>query len=121
MRFYLDEDLPPRVAEMARQRGLDIVSAHEFRRWGMDDRDHLALAAADDRCLVSQNAPDYRALTLEFQAQGFPHAGVLLLSEALPNHAFAAIVEALIQYAGEHPGTAPPYLVDYLRRAREQR
>jgi hypothetical protein len=77
-------------------------------------------AAADNRCLVSRNAPDYRALTVAFQEEGYPLAGVLLVSEALPNHAFAALVAALVEYARDHPGAAPPYFVDYLRRAREE-
>lgn len=117
MRFYLDEDLPPRVAMLARDRGLDVVSAHEFGRWGMDDGDQLSLAALDGRCFVTRNTHDFPGLSREFQEAGYEHAGVLLVSKALPNHAFAALVEALLQYDRENPEGVPPYLVDYLRPA----
>ena len=117
MRFYLDEDLPPRVAVMARDRGLDVVSAHQFGRWGLEDSVQLALAAAEGRCFVTRNTHDFPGLTLEFQRAGYAHAGVLLVSPALPNHAFAALVRALIHHDHENHEGATSYLVDYLRPA----
>ncbi|MBA3636422.1 MAG: DUF5615 family PIN-like protein, partial [Rubrobacteraceae bacterium] len=35
MRFLLDEDLPPRAAEVARGLGLDVLSLHELGRRGI--------------------------------------------------------------------------------------
>lgn len=37
MRFYLNEDLSPKVAELARDRGVDAVSVHEIGAAGLSD------------------------------------------------------------------------------------
>ncbi len=119
MRYYLDEDLPPRVAVMARARGLDVVSAQELRRFGLDDDQQLLLAASDGRCFVTRNARDFRRLTAEFYEAGLPHAGVLCLSESLQSYQFAAIVAALGQHDRDNPDGIAAYVIDYLRRVQE--
>ena len=58
MRFYLDEDLSPRVAAIGRSLGLDVVSAIEVGHRGLDDEDQLLVAARDGRCLVTDNRAD---------------------------------------------------------------
>ena len=65
MRFVLDEDLSPVVAETARGLGLDAVSGHEIGRRGLDDRQQLELSAADGRASVTRNRDDFILLTLE--------------------------------------------------------
>jgi hypothetical protein len=52
MRFLLDEDLSPTVAETARGLGLDALSIHEVGRRGLRDDEQLRLAAADGRTAV---------------------------------------------------------------------
>ena len=45
MRFYLDENLPPQVAVLARARGVDAVSNHERGHLGLSDDELEAFAA----------------------------------------------------------------------------
>lgn len=118
MRFYLDEDLPPIVAVIARSFGVDAVSVHESNRRSLKDDVQLVLAAQDQRCLVTRNARDFRPITLRFQEAGYAHSGVLLVPASLPNRQYAAMAAALVQYDREHPDGLPAYMVDYLRPAR---
>ena len=64
MRFYLDEDLSPRIAVIARGLGLDVVSAIELGNLGLADEEQLSLAARDGRCVVTQNRADFIRLTV---------------------------------------------------------
>jgi hypothetical protein len=51
--FYLDENLPPRIAEMLRARGVDAVSAHEAPgNIQLDDRSQLLYAADASRAIL---------------------------------------------------------------------
>jgi hypothetical protein len=63
MRFLLDEDLPPKVAVIARSLGLDVVSVHEIGRTGLSDEAQLRFAASETRILVTRNRDDFIALT----------------------------------------------------------
>ena len=55
VKFYLDEDLSPRIAEILRKTGLDAVSAHEIEMREASDQKQLEFAAHDKRCLVTRN------------------------------------------------------------------
>lgn len=114
-RFYLDEDLSQRVAEICRAHGLDVVSSHECERDGLSDENQLRLAAADGRCFVTRNYACFAALTRTFLELGWPHAGVVFVPPSLSNNSFADIGTALLEYAQEDPDGLSPYQVDYLR------
>lgn len=114
MRFYLDENVSDKVAAIARERGLDVVSSHECERDKLPDDEQLRLAAEDQRCLVTRDYRDFMPLTRRFLENRWPHAGVLIVPPSLSNGAFAAIVEALIAHAQGHPDGMPSYMVDYL-------
>ena len=114
MRFYLDEDLSPRVAEIARAQGLDVVSAHELGHRKLPDGELLRLAALDERCLVTRNRNDFIRHTQQFFENEWPHAGVLTVPRSLPNDDFARIARALIEYAQRHEGRIESYTLDYL-------
>ena len=53
--FFLDEDLSPRIATIAREQGLDVLSTHESGRNGLDDEEQLRFAAQEGRILVTCN------------------------------------------------------------------
>lgn len=107
MRYYLDEDLSPRVAERLRQKGLDATSSHEESRNQASDQDQLRWAASEGRCLVSRNRDDFIHLTVAAFENQEPHAGVLIVP-------FSRLADALADYARRHPDGMQPYTIDFL-------
>jgi len=119
VKFYPDEDLSPRVAEIARTRcQLDVVSAHEVDTRGWDDAAQLRFAAENGRCIVTRNRDDYIVHTLAaFEAQN-PHAGVLIVTRSLPNRHFSAIAAALCAFDEQWLDGMQPYTIDFLQPVR---
>jgi len=113
VRFYLDEHLSPRIAEIARGLGLDVVTAIELGRRRLSDQAQLELAAQDDRCLVTVDR-DFIGLTVRFLESQQPHNGVLIVPTSLPSDHFTAIAQALKRYAETHADTPMTYVIDYL-------
>jgi len=70
MRFLLDEDVNPAVAEICRSLGLDVVSVHEIQRRGYTDEPQLHYAAAENRLFVTRNRDDFIKLTIDFYHAG---------------------------------------------------
>jgi len=118
MRFYLDEDLSPRIAEPARAQGVDAVSSHECGRDGMEDERQLRLAAAEGRCFVTRNRDHFVLLTVRFFEASLPHAGLLIVSASLRPGRVAAIAAALAGYDRQHPDGMHAYTIDFLRPTR---
>ncbi|MBI4634991.1 MAG: DUF5615 family PIN-like protein [Candidatus Rokubacteria bacterium] len=114
MKFYLDEDLSPTVAELARDRGVDAISVHEVGATGLSDWEQLDRAASAGRCLVTRNRDDFVRLTVEYYAAGRPHRGVLIIPYTLPADQFSRLADALVAYAAHRPGDAPEYTIDFL-------
>lgn len=46
MKYYLDEDLNPKIAEILRKHSIDAVSAHEIGMAQAEDIEHLSLSYA---------------------------------------------------------------------------
>ncbi|MCC6223296.1 MAG: DUF5615 family PIN-like protein [Thermoleophilia bacterium] len=73
MRLLLDEMFSPVVAERLRALGRDAVSVHDadqLRLEGAPDEEVVAAALAEERALVTENAPDFRRLEADALARG---------------------------------------------------
>ena len=56
LRFYLDENMDPEIAEQLRQRGLDVLAARDVRLLSVSDGVQLRYAAAQGRLLCTKDA-----------------------------------------------------------------
>jgi predicted nuclease of predicted toxin-antitoxin system len=114
VRFLLDEDLNPAVAEIARGLGLDVVSVHEIGRRGFVDEEQLRFSASQHRIFVTRNRDDFIRLTVVFFQTGEPHAGLLIAPHSLPNNQPERIAHALNRWHERQPGDPGPYFIDFL-------
>lgn len=104
MTFYLDENLSPRIAEMLRARGLDVVSTHEVPgNTQLDDRSQLLYAAGARRAIVTCDIEDFAILTREFIATTPEHAGLVFVPPSFRSDEFAAIADGVEQVARDYP------------------
>jgi predicted nuclease of predicted toxin-antitoxin system len=119
LRFLLDEDLTPGIAEIARGLGLDASSVHEMGATGRTDEEQLLLATSRSRVLVTRNRDDFLALTRVFYATNRTHHGVLIVPRGMPNRKPELIAHALVHWMegfGEQgPGVG---FADFLRLPR---
>ena len=114
MKFYLDEDLSPRIAESLRKKGINALSAHDVGNVQLSDREQLAYAARESRCLVTRNARHFVVLSQEAIAHQEPHAGIILCSPRRRGVEIRAIVDALARVAKQCPKGLGPYDVLFI-------
>ncbi len=115
MKYYLDEDISPTIAEILKRHKIDAVSAHEVGMVQAADMEHLNRAASENRCLVTRNRNDFIRLTVEFFNEHRSHAGVLIIPHTLPGDKFSLIANAIIKHHSRHSkGTMEPYTIDFL-------
>jgi predicted nuclease of predicted toxin-antitoxin system len=114
MKFYLDEDLSTRIAEILRKLGVDGKSAHEAQMTGASDEEQLDFAAREGRCLVTFNRNDFIMLTRLYLDSNRPHRGVIIVSHGFGGNEFRRIAKALSDFASLNPAGLPPFTVAFL-------
>jgi len=114
MRIYLDEDLSPKVAALLRTSGVDALSAHEAGMCGASDREQLAFAAGEKRCLVTRNRDDYIRLTVQFFNDHRPHHGILIVPRGIPGDQFSRIARLVKKFSSDHSSGLEPYGIAFL-------
>jgi hypothetical protein len=119
LKFYIDEDISPKIAEILRDNNIDAVSAHEVGRsgTGITDEEQLAYASTEGRCLVTYNGRHYITLTGKFFEKEWKHAGIVIIPSSMPSDNFGMISKALIEYVGQHKKGVPSYMCDFLKTA----
>lgn len=116
MKFYLDEDLSPQIAVRLRKRGIDAVSAFEAGHIQLSDREQLAHAAQEGRCVVTRNNRHFIVLAQEAIRRQQPHAGIILCPPSIRGFEIRVIVDALMRLAKQFPRGLGEYDVLYLSR-----
>jgi hypothetical protein len=116
VRFCLEEHLSPKIAEAARQLGVDVVSVVELGRRGLSDEEQLTWASQERRAFVTSDYGDFRRLSARCIESGSDHAGVLFLPGSIRLRDTGAIAAAIAAYDRDHGAGMPAYMVDYLRR-----
>lgn len=114
MKYYLDEDLSPKIAEILRKAGVDAVSSHEVGMLQASDLEQLEYASSNKRCMVTKNRNDFIKLTVQFFNENRPHFGVLIISNSYPCDKFSLIADGLKKYAIKHKEGIPAYGIDFL-------
>lgn len=115
MRFLVDEDLPPKTAEVGRNLGLDVVSVHEIGRRGYPDDEQLRFAAREEWVFVTRNRNDFLLLSVEFYRAGEPYPDVLIAGRNLPNDRPERVAHALKRWVDARAGAPESFgAVDFL-------
>jgi len=114
VKFYLDEDLSPTLAETLRRKGSDAVSAHEVGNIQLSDPEQLAYASREGRCLVTRNARHFLILARDAIHRQAPHAGILLISPRFTGAEIRILADQLARMAKRYPKGLGPYDILYL-------
>jgi predicted nuclease of predicted toxin-antitoxin system len=115
LKYYLDEDLSPKIAEILRKNHIDAVSAHEVGMLQASDIEQMDRASSEGRCLVTRNRNDIIRLTVQFFNEHRPHAGILIVPHTLPGDNFLRIAKAIIKHHLKHSkGKMESYAIDFL-------
>jgi predicted nuclease of predicted toxin-antitoxin system len=78
--LLLDANLSPRgIAAALRDRGHDVIALAEDAFEGLSDPDVLALAASEQRVLITRNSRDFAPLAREWAEARRSHAGLILI------------------------------------------
>jgi hypothetical protein len=104
MRLLLDANLSgKRIAGTLRQDGHDVLALSERPDLeGLADPDVLALAAADQRILITRNSRDFAPLLRVWAEAGRLHAGCILIW-TLGHDEFGPILDGLRHLLAERP------------------
>jgi predicted nuclease of predicted toxin-antitoxin system len=81
VRLLLDEHCADDIAAALRAAGHDAVTVSERALKGLDDERLLALAASEDRALLTAGARDFLPLIRRRAQSGEDHCGLLLTSD----------------------------------------
>jgi hypothetical protein len=95
IRFHLDENVPPSIAEGLRRRGIDATTTPQAGLLGASDEKQLDFAHSEERVLVTCDT-DF----LRLDEQGVPHVGIVYSPKGRRSigefiHALVMIAECL--------------------------
>ena len=116
MKYYLDEDISPKVAELLRRTGVDAVSAHEKGMIGISDEEQMMAGTKEKRVLVTRNRDDFIMLTVRFFEDLRSHHGLIIIPHSIPGSNFSLLATILSEHAQKHPEGLDPYTIEFVSR-----
>ena len=116
MKFYLDEDISPKVSIILRKKGVDAISAHKTGMLVASEEEQLSFAAAAGRAMVTRNRDDFITLTVQFFNDPKPHGGLIIVPHTIPGSDFSNLATLLAKYSNHHPQGLEPYTVGFLSK-----
>ena len=117
MKFYLDENMSPKIAEIIKSLGAEAVSAHEVAMVGVADEEQLDFAARQGMCLVTFNRNDFIELSRLYLDSGRAHSGVIIVPHTFKGGDFRRTAKALVAFGSRYEKGLPPYAVAFLSHA----
>lgn len=119
MKLVLDEMYTAVIAQQLRARGHDadaVVERAELR--ALADPDLFALAQTEQRCVVTENIPDFVVIANDYDRRGQAHHGLALVPpDRYPRRnprTIGRMVTVLDVMLGEHPETTPTSMRHWL-------
>jgi predicted oxidoreductase len=91
VKLALDHHYPTAIAEQLRRGGHDTVAAIEQGWQREPDEALLALCAAEQRTLLTNNVGDFMSIVRSWAVSGQQHAGLIFTSDATLPRTHAAI------------------------------
>jgi predicted nuclease of predicted toxin-antitoxin system len=104
LRLLLDANLSPRgIAAKLREAGHDVLAlAADTTFEGLPDPQVLALAASEQRVLITRNSRDFAPLARQWAEAGHQHAGIILIW-TLDHNQFAEILAGIERQLQQRP------------------
>jgi len=78
VKLYVDADITPKLARALRQRGYDVLSAHEAGNTDASDSEQMAFATAQGRALLTCNAGDFTVIFEDHWYTNREHSGIIV-------------------------------------------
>jgi hypothetical protein len=114
VKFYIDEDISPKVAEILRKRGIDGVSAHDIGLAGASDEDQFAEAVSRKCAIVTRNKDDFITLTVQAFENRSPHYGLVVISHRISGSDFGEMAALLEKCAKKNPEGMGAYTIEFI-------
>ena len=84
IKLLLDEHIWTGLVEVLSQQGYDVIHIAQTNHRGIDDESLLALAAGENRAVLTNNIRDFAPLVAYWYENGREHSGVILSIQRPP-------------------------------------
>lgn len=99
--LLLDEDVRPLLAEVLRQRGLDVIHVLDVGRGGYSDEDQLCYAAEQGRAIMTHNIKDFLLLDRQWRDQMVFHQGILMSDQVTFRELLSRTLKCINHYSAD--------------------
>lgn len=96
-RFLLDEHVWGGLIKLGQEIGADVVLVQSQLPEGTSDEDVLALAASQQRILLTSNAQDFAPLAVKWFQDGRDHYGIIVVPGRTSRHLLSHALHHLVK------------------------